>query len=76
MYMCMLEANESAMRIARLYTGRHKIFARYRSYHGASSGSVCVCVYVCVCVCVCDVFPRLTETHTRTHTPMTDESDR
>src|SRR5438034_6435682 len=27
------EANENAIRIARLYTGRHKILARYRSYH-------------------------------------------
>ena len=28
------EANENAIKIARLYTGRHKILARYRSYHG------------------------------------------
>jgi taurine--2-oxoglutarate transaminase len=33
------EANESAIRIARLATGRHKILARYRSYHGATAGS-------------------------------------
>jgi taurine--2-oxoglutarate transaminase len=32
------EANENAIRIARLYTGRHKIGARYRSYHGATAG--------------------------------------
>ena len=32
------EANENAMRIAKLYTGRQKILARYRSYHGATSG--------------------------------------
>ena len=29
------EANENAIKIARMYTGRHKILARYRSYHGA-----------------------------------------
>ena len=33
------EANECAIRIARLATGRHKILARYRSYHGATAGS-------------------------------------
>src|SRR5918994_1285901 len=32
------EANENAIKLARLYTGRHKIIARYRSYHGASLG--------------------------------------
>lgn len=34
------EANENAIRIARLYTGRHKIGARYRSYHGGTAGSL------------------------------------
>jgi taurine--2-oxoglutarate transaminase len=34
------EANENAIRIARLATGRHKILARYRSYHGATGGSI------------------------------------
>jgi taurine--2-oxoglutarate transaminase len=34
------EANENAIRLARLYTGRHKIVARYRSYHGASLGGI------------------------------------
>ncbi|HQZ40794.1 MAG TPA: aminotransferase class III-fold pyridoxal phosphate-dependent enzyme [Vicinamibacterales bacterium] len=34
------EANENAMRIARLVTGRHKILARYRSYHGGTAGSL------------------------------------
>ena len=29
------EANENAIKLARLATGRHKILARYRSYHGA-----------------------------------------
>ena len=32
------EANENALKLARLYTGRHKILARYRSYHGATAG--------------------------------------
>ncbi len=34
------ECNENAIRIARLYTGRHKILARYRSYHGGTAGSL------------------------------------
>jgi taurine--2-oxoglutarate transaminase len=34
------EANENAIRLARLYTGRPKIIARYRSYHGASHGAI------------------------------------
>src|SRR5687768_6407600 len=34
------EANENAIRLARLATGRHKIIARYRSYHGATHGSI------------------------------------
>jgi taurine--2-oxoglutarate transaminase len=34
------EANENAIKIARLFTGRHKILARYRSYHGGTAGSV------------------------------------
>ncbi|MCC7180251.1 MAG: aminotransferase class III-fold pyridoxal phosphate-dependent enzyme [Acidobacteria bacterium] len=34
------EANENAVRIARLYTGRHKVLARYRSYHGGTAGSL------------------------------------
>ena len=34
------EANENAIKLARAYTGRHKILARYRSYHGASSGAM------------------------------------
>jgi taurine--2-oxoglutarate transaminase len=34
------EANENAIRIARLFTGRHKILARYRSYHGGTAGSL------------------------------------
>lgn len=34
------EANENAIKIARFYTGRHKILARYRSYHGATHGAI------------------------------------
>ncbi len=34
------EANENAIKLARLSTGRHKILARYRSYHGATAGSI------------------------------------
>jgi taurine--2-oxoglutarate transaminase len=34
------EANENAIKLARWYTGRQKIIARYRSYHGASTGAV------------------------------------
>jgi taurine--2-oxoglutarate transaminase len=34
------EANENAIRLARLATGRHKILARYRSYHGGTAGSL------------------------------------
>jgi len=30
------EANENAVKLARAVTGRHKIIARYRSYHGAT----------------------------------------
>ena len=32
------EANENAIKAARLFTGRHKILSRYRSYHGATNG--------------------------------------
>ncbi len=34
------EANENAIKIARFYTGRNKILARYRSYHGATHGAI------------------------------------
>src|ERR1700722_6917827 len=34
------EANENAIKISRFFTGRHKIIARYRSYHGATAGAV------------------------------------
>jgi taurine--2-oxoglutarate transaminase len=34
------EANESAIKMARAFTGRHKIITRYRSYHGATAGGI------------------------------------
>ncbi len=34
------ESNENAIRMARLHTGRHKVLAMYRSYHGATGGSI------------------------------------
>lgn len=34
------EANENAIKLARAYTGRHKLIARYRSYHGATHGAI------------------------------------
>ena len=34
------EANENAIKLARWYTGRDKIIARYRSYHGATAGAI------------------------------------
>ena len=34
------EANEAAIKIARMVTGRTKIISRYRSYHGSTMGSI------------------------------------
>lgn len=34
------EANEAAFKIARMVTGKNKIIARYRSYHGSTAGSI------------------------------------
>lgn len=34
------EAVENAVRMARLHTGRHKVFSAYRSYHGATSTAI------------------------------------
>ena len=34
------EANENAIKLARDYTGKFKILTRYRSYHGATMGSM------------------------------------
>lgn len=33
------ESNENAIKIAKMVTGRNKVFSRYRSYHGASFGA-------------------------------------
>jgi len=34
------EANENAIKIARMVTGRQKIIARYRAFHGATAGAI------------------------------------
>ncbi|HWO91468.1 MAG TPA: aminotransferase class III-fold pyridoxal phosphate-dependent enzyme, partial [Methylomirabilota bacterium] len=34
------DANENAIKIARTVTGRHKILARYRSYHGSTGSAI------------------------------------
>jgi taurine---2-oxoglutarate transaminase len=34
------DANENAIKLARAHTGKHKILTRYRSYHGATAGSM------------------------------------
>jgi taurine--2-oxoglutarate transaminase len=34
------DANENAIKLARGYSGKHKILSRYRSYHGASAGAM------------------------------------
>jgi taurine--2-oxoglutarate transaminase len=34
------EATENAIKLARFFSGRHKIISRYRSYHGATAGSI------------------------------------
>ncbi len=39
---CGATAIENAIKLARLYTGRHKIISRYRSYHGATYGAMTV----------------------------------
>lgn len=33
------ESNENAVKIARMFTGKNKVFSRYRSYHGSSFGA-------------------------------------
>lgn len=33
------DANENAIKMARMYTGRKKVFSRYRSYHGSTFGA-------------------------------------
>lgn len=37
---CGASAIENAIKLARLYTGRHKIISRYRAFHGASYGAM------------------------------------
>lgn len=37
---CGASAIENAIKLARLYTGKHKIIARYRAFHGASYGAM------------------------------------
>jgi len=36
------EAVENAIKTARAYTGRHKIYSRWRSYHGATAGAISI----------------------------------
>ena len=36
------DANENAIKLARLFTGKLKILAKWRSYHGASMGAISV----------------------------------
>src|SRR6185369_13978840 len=38
--LCGASSIENAIKLARLYTGRHKILARYQSYHGSTNGAM------------------------------------
>ena len=38
--LCGASSIENAIKLARLYTGRHKILSRYQSYHGATIGAI------------------------------------
>lgn len=38
--LCGASSIENAIKLARLYTGRHKIIARYRSYHGSTNAAM------------------------------------
>src|SRR6266487_2400310 len=38
--LCGASSIENGIKLARLYTGRHKILTRYQSYHGASYGAM------------------------------------
>lgn len=40
--LCGATSIDNAIKLARLYTGRHKILSRYQSYHGASIGAISV----------------------------------
>jgi len=38
--LCGASSVENGIKLARLYTGRHKILARYQSYHGSTNGAM------------------------------------
>lgn len=38
--LCGATSVENAIKLARMYTGRHKVLSRYQSYHGATYGSM------------------------------------
>src|SRR6186997_3324252 len=38
--LCGATSIENGIKLARLYTGRHKILSRYQSYHGATMGAI------------------------------------
>src|SRR5947208_4990996 len=38
--LCGASSIENAIKLARLYTGRHKIITRYQSYHGSSNAAM------------------------------------
>src|SRR6188768_3685771 len=38
--LCGASSIENAIKLARMYTGRHKILSRYQSYHGSSNGAM------------------------------------
>ena len=38
--LCGASSIENAIKLARLYTGKHKILSRYQSYHGSSNGAM------------------------------------
>ena len=38
--LCGATSIENAIKLARLYTGKHKIISRYQSYHGSSNGAM------------------------------------
>ncbi len=38
--LCGASSIENAIKLARMYTGRHKIIARYQSYHGSTYGAL------------------------------------
>lgn len=38
--LCGATSIENAIKLARLYTGKHKILSRYQSYHGSSNGAM------------------------------------